>query len=78
MKYILVIKLFYLIKNIMDEKKEFDIYINQLNYETLKEELNKKYNIDLDNYDLFYENGNKIDNNDLFKVKDRKINLKKK
>ena len=78
MKYIWVIKLFYLIKNIMDEKKEFDIYINQLNYETLKEELNKKYNIDLDNYDLFYENGNKIDNNDLFKVKDRKINLKKK
>ena len=61
-----------------DEKNEFDIYINQLNYETLKEELNKKYNIDLDNYDLFYENGNKIDNNDLFKVKDRKINLKKK
>ena len=63
-KYILVIKLFYLIKNIMDEKKEFDIYINQLNYETLKEELNKKYNIDLDNYDLYYENGNKIHNND--------------
>ena len=61
-----------------DEKKEFDIYINQLNYETLKKELNNKYNIDLDNYDLFNENGNKIDNNDLFKVKDRKINLKKK
>jgi hypothetical protein len=28
------------------KKKEFDIYINQLNYETLKEELIKKYNID--------------------------------
>ena len=61
-----------------DEKKEYDIEINQLNYETLKKELNRKYNIDLDNYDLFNENGNKIDNNDLLKVKDRKINLKKK
>ena len=61
--------------NCEDEiKEEFNVEINQLDYKTLKEKLKMERNLILENYDIFDENGNNLNENDF--IKEKKDNIK--
>ena len=62
--------------NYEDEKKEeFNIEIDQLDYKTLKEKLKVERNLILENYDIFDENGNNLNEKDFIKEKNDNIKL---
>ena len=62
--------------NYEDEKKEeFNIEIDQLDYKTLKEKLKAERNLILENYDIFDENGNNLNEKDFIKEKNDNIKL---
>ena len=58
-----------------ENKEEFNVEIDQLDYKTLKEKLKVERNLILENYDIFDENGNNLNEKDFIKEKNDNIKL---
>ena len=58
-----------------ENKEEFNVEIDQLDYKTLKEKLKIESNLILENYDIFDENGNNLNEKDFIKEKNDNIKL---